>query len=125
MEQLLFVRQAAELLGTTVRFPRRLVAERRTRFVPVGRHVRIPLSALGPYSAWDCGTGRRADHVAMTLLGPSTLWTIDPFGPVTGLGAVSLHRARFPFAVSGADTAPRNPLHSSTPCCDCSATPVS
>jgi excisionase family DNA binding protein len=46
MEQLLSVKQAAELLGTTVRFPRRLVAERRVRFVPVGRHVRIPLSAL-------------------------------------------------------------------------------
>ena len=46
MEQLLFVRQAAELLGTTVRFPRRLVAEHRVRSVHVGRHVRIPLSAL-------------------------------------------------------------------------------
>jgi hypothetical protein len=31
------------------------------------------VSTRGPYSAWDCGTGRRADHVAMTLLGPSTL----------------------------------------------------
>ncbi|HEY8654760.1 MAG TPA: excisionase family DNA-binding protein [Dermatophilaceae bacterium] len=46
MEQLLSVNQAAELLGTTVRFPRRLVAERRVRFIHVGRHVRIPLSAL-------------------------------------------------------------------------------
>ena len=35
-----------EQLGTTVRFPRRLVAERRVRFIHVGRHVRIPLSAL-------------------------------------------------------------------------------
>jgi excisionase family DNA binding protein len=46
MDQLLSVNQAAELLGTTVRFPRRLVAERRVRFIHVGRHVRIPLSAL-------------------------------------------------------------------------------
>ena len=46
MEQLLSVNQAAELLSTTVRFPRRLVAERRVRFIHVGRHVRIPLSAL-------------------------------------------------------------------------------
>ncbi|MHB8188788.1 MAG: excisionase family DNA-binding protein [Dermatophilaceae bacterium] len=46
MEQLLSVNQATELLGTTVRFPRRLVAERRARFIHVGRHVRIPLSAL-------------------------------------------------------------------------------
>jgi len=46
MEQLLSVNQAAEMLGTTVRFPRRLVAERRVRFIHIGRHVRIPLSAL-------------------------------------------------------------------------------
>ena len=46
MEQLLSVNQAAEILGTTVRFPRRLVAERRVRFIHIGRHVRIPLSAL-------------------------------------------------------------------------------
>jgi excisionase family DNA binding protein len=46
MEQLLSVKQAAELLGTTDRFPRRLIAERRVRFIHVGGHVRIPLSAL-------------------------------------------------------------------------------
>ena len=46
VEQLLTVAQVAELLGTTVRFPRRLIAERRIRFVRVGRHVRIPESAL-------------------------------------------------------------------------------
>jgi excisionase family DNA binding protein len=36
----------AERLGTSERFPRRLVAERRIRFVRVGRHVRIPESAV-------------------------------------------------------------------------------
>lgn len=46
MDQLLSVDQAAELLGTTVRFPRRLVAEHRITVVHVGRHVRIPRSAL-------------------------------------------------------------------------------
>jgi excisionase family DNA binding protein len=46
VERLLTVDEAAELLGTTVRFPRRLIAERRIRFVRVGRHVRIPVSAL-------------------------------------------------------------------------------
>jgi excisionase family DNA binding protein len=46
VEQLLTVDEAAELLGTTVRFPRRLIAERRIRFVRIGRHVRIPVSAL-------------------------------------------------------------------------------
>ena len=46
MERLLTVDQAAEMLGTTARFPRRLIAERRIRFVKVGRHVRIPSSAV-------------------------------------------------------------------------------
>jgi len=51
MERLLSVEEAAKLLGTTVRFPRRLVAERRIRFVHVGRHVRIPISALEAFVA--------------------------------------------------------------------------
>jgi excisionase family DNA binding protein len=46
VEWLLTVAEVAELLGTTERFPRRLIAERRIRFVRVGRHVRIPESAL-------------------------------------------------------------------------------
>ncbi|MFI6289560.1 excisionase family DNA-binding protein [Streptomyces sp. NPDC051018] len=48
-ERLLSVAQVAELLGTTERFPRRLIAERRITFVKVGRHVRIPASALAGY----------------------------------------------------------------------------
>ncbi|GAA2741489.1 helix-turn-helix domain-containing protein [Terrabacter aerolatus] len=46
MERLLTVEDAAKVLGTTARFPRRLIAERRIRFVRVGRHVRIPESEL-------------------------------------------------------------------------------
>ena len=46
VERLLTVAEVAELLGTTERFPRRLIAERRIRFVRVGRHVRIPESAV-------------------------------------------------------------------------------
>ena len=42
MERLLTVDEVATVLGTTARFPRRLIAERRIRFVRVGRHVRIP-----------------------------------------------------------------------------------
>ncbi|MFF8448610.1 excisionase family DNA-binding protein [Streptomyces leeuwenhoekii] len=42
----LSVDQVAELLGTTARFPRRLIEERRIRYVKVGRHVRIPESAV-------------------------------------------------------------------------------
>lgn len=46
MDQLLTVPEAAELLSTSVRFVRRLIAERRIEFVKVGRHVRIRESAL-------------------------------------------------------------------------------
>ncbi|ULR51815.1 helix-turn-helix domain-containing protein [Streptomyces deccanensis] len=45
------VDQVAELLGTSIRFPRRLVEERRIRFVKVGRHVRIPESAVRDFIA--------------------------------------------------------------------------
>jgi excisionase family DNA binding protein len=45
-DPLLSIDQAAELLGTGPRFPRRLVAEPRIRFVHVGRHVRITESAV-------------------------------------------------------------------------------
>lgn len=45
-DPLLTVDQAADRLGTGVRFTRRLIAERRIRFVKLGRHVRIPTSAL-------------------------------------------------------------------------------
>lgn len=48
VERLLTVSQVAGLLGTTERFPR-LIAERRIRFVHVGRHVRIPESALAEF----------------------------------------------------------------------------
>lgn len=46
MDRLLTVAQVAELLGTSERFPRRLIAERRIAFVRIGRHVRISESAL-------------------------------------------------------------------------------
>ncbi|WP_159770613.1 excisionase family DNA-binding protein [Streptomyces sp. HM190] len=50
-DRYLSVDQVAELLGTTARFPRRLIEERRIRYVKVGRHVRIPESALREYLA--------------------------------------------------------------------------
>jgi excisionase family DNA binding protein len=51
IDRLLTVGQVAELLGTTERFPRRLIAERRITFVRVGRHVRIPESAVREFIA--------------------------------------------------------------------------
>jgi excisionase family DNA binding protein len=41
LDTLLTVDQAAECLGTSERFVRRLIAERRIAYVKVGRHVRI------------------------------------------------------------------------------------
>ena len=51
MDRLLSVQEVADRLGTGVRFPRRLVEERRITFVKVGRHVRIPEWALEAYVA--------------------------------------------------------------------------
>ena len=45
-ERLLTLEEAAKILNTKPRFTRRLVAERRIRFTHVGRHVRIPESAV-------------------------------------------------------------------------------
>src|ERR1700684_576750 len=50
-DRLLTVGEAAEMLRTSERFPRRLIAERRIRFTRVGRHVRIPESALREFIA--------------------------------------------------------------------------
>jgi excisionase family DNA binding protein len=59
---LLTVAEAAVLLGTTSRFPRRLIAERRIQFVRVGRHVRIPMSALACFI--EAGTVEPVDRGA-------------------------------------------------------------
>ena len=48
-DRLLTVAEVADILHTTERFPRRLIAERRIEFVRVGRHVRIQESALAQF----------------------------------------------------------------------------
>ena len=50
-EWLLTVSEVAAILSSSERFPRRLIAERRIRFVRVGRHVRIPESVLREFIA--------------------------------------------------------------------------
>ncbi len=65
--ELLTVNEVAEQLGTSTRFVRRLVSERRIAFVHLGRHVRIaqkdvdefvdrgrvaPIRAVLPRSKW-------------------------------------------------------------------------
>jgi len=66
--RLLTVEAAAEHLSTSVRFIRRLIAERRIEFVKVGRHVRISEAALAefidagriePLTAADIRRGRK------------------------------------------------------------------
>ena len=41
LDRLLTVEEAADRLSTSVRFVRRLIAERRIAYVKVGRHVRL------------------------------------------------------------------------------------
>lgn len=48
-DRLLTVEEAAERLGTGVRFIRRLIQERRIRYVKLGKHVRIADSVLTAY----------------------------------------------------------------------------
>jgi excisionase family DNA binding protein len=50
-DRLLAVDEAAERLGTGVRFIRRLIQERRIRYVKLGKHVRIPESAIAAFIA--------------------------------------------------------------------------
>ncbi|MGO9781406.1 MAG: helix-turn-helix domain-containing protein [Streptosporangiaceae bacterium] len=50
-ERLLTLSEVAAILGTSERFARRLIAERRIEFVKVGRHVRIRTSALDDFIA--------------------------------------------------------------------------
>ncbi|MEU3163786.1 excisionase family DNA-binding protein [Streptosporangium sp. NPDC006930] len=49
--RLLTVEEVAERLNTSVRFPRRLIEERRIAFIHVGRNVRIPEAALEAFIA--------------------------------------------------------------------------
>ncbi len=70
MDTLLNVEQAAERLGTSARFVRRLIAERRIAFTRLGRHVRIASGDLeafvaagrvevgGTHPAADCRPGQ-------------------------------------------------------------------
>jgi excisionase family DNA binding protein len=56
LDTLLTVEQAAERLGTSTRFVRRLIFERRIAYTKLGRHVRITERDLINYVA----TGRVA-----------------------------------------------------------------
>jgi excisionase family DNA binding protein len=51
LDRLLTVEETANRLGTSVRFVRRLVFQRRIPYVKVGRHVRIAASDLEAFIA--------------------------------------------------------------------------
>jgi excisionase family DNA binding protein len=51
LDTLLSVEQAAERLGTSARFIRRLIAERRIAYTKLGRHVRIATHDLDTFVA--------------------------------------------------------------------------
>jgi excisionase family DNA binding protein len=64
-DRLLTVEAAAERTSTSVRFIRRLIAERRIGYVKLGRHVRIPESALADFI--DAGAVPRLTAAAASL----------------------------------------------------------
>lgn len=69
-ERYLTVREVAERLGTSERFPRRLIRERRIGFVRVGeRYVRIPESALAEFIAAGRVEPIQAAHVWRDIRG--------------------------------------------------------
>ena len=51
MDSLLTPQEAADRLGTSLRFVRRLIFERRIPFIRVGRHVRIAAIDLDAFIA--------------------------------------------------------------------------
>jgi excisionase family DNA binding protein len=60
LDTLLTVEQAAERLGTSDRFVRRLIAERRIAYTKLGRHVRIDPGDLDAFvSAGRVAAGGR------------------------------------------------------------------
>jgi excisionase family DNA binding protein len=51
MDRLLSPQEAADRLGTSLRFVRRLILERRITYTKLGRHVRIAASDLDAFIA--------------------------------------------------------------------------
>jgi excisionase family DNA binding protein len=68
-ERLLTVETAADRMSTSLRFVRRLIAERRIEFVKVGRHVRISEMALAQFIESGRIEPMTAAHVRPTKRG--------------------------------------------------------
>jgi excisionase family DNA binding protein len=75
MDRLLTVEEAADRLGTSVRFVRRLVFERRIAYAKLGRHVRIARCDLDAFIAAgriEAGSSRRAGCWPTSAAGSGT-----------------------------------------------------
>ena len=93
-DRLLDVQEAAVMLGTFntsgVRFPRRLISERRIRFVRIGRMVRIPESAIRELIEQNT-----VEPIRVVLEKESRLMTKRRFGRVRKLPS-GRFQARYP-----------------------------
>jgi excisionase family DNA binding protein len=65
LDRLLTVEEAADRLGTSTRFVRRLVAERRIAYVKVGRHVRLDPADVEAFIAASRVEVRRSSVAAL------------------------------------------------------------
>ena len=70
LDKLLTMEEAAERLGTTTRFVRRLVAERRIAYVKVGRHVRLDPTDVEAFIAASRVDARPASVAALPHRSP-------------------------------------------------------
>ena len=85
MDTLLTVEQAAERLGTSARFVRRLVFERRIAYMKLGRHVRIDpddLDAFVSAGRVEAGAGWGHDEPPpIRDCAPAAVWSLA--GPLS------------------------------------------
>lgn len=70
MDRLITAAEAADRLGTSVRFIRRLVAQRRIAYTKVGRHLRISTTDLDAFIA-----AGRVEATASAGESARALWT--------------------------------------------------
>jgi excisionase family DNA binding protein len=65
MDRLVTAQEAADRLGTSTRFVRRLIFERRIPFIKIGHHVRIAASDVDAFIAAgrvEAGVGSTSSH---------------------------------------------------------------
>ena len=72
LDGLLTIEEAADRLGTSVRFVRRLIAERRIAYVKVGRHVRLDSADVEAFIAASRVQVRRSSVAALPHRRPSS-----------------------------------------------------